>query len=42
VIQGDVDTTARAERVVRDFARVVRHGGAPRTEALRSLGLEKV
>jgi len=42
VIHGPVDSTARAEQVVRDFARAVRNGGATRTVALRSLGLEKV
>ena len=42
VIHGDVDTDARAERVVRDFARAMRRGGDARTLALRSIGLEKV
>jgi predicted nucleic acid-binding Zn-ribbon protein len=42
VINGPVDNRERAQQVVKDFARAVREGGASRTLALRTLGLEKV
>lgn len=39
-INGDVDSDARAERIVADFSRIVRRGGRARSLARQSLGVE--